>query len=658
MIFTCISLWPEDDSLSTHASGSLPGGPSTKAHAFVLNALGESIQNCSGSFSALKLLLPAVSGHVVRNDIVARRLLTCQLAAKTADFTTPRERVSEAEFPSNGSIVETAMRNAIGAISLKTVPGTDLSLVKCSLASLEADISARLSFPFILHQPLCRQRLAMVFGRPNPATSTASQGIYRASRALGIGLVILDEQGHWAQASNMAGFREEFIECDLTLDSSLPSRIVEALSRSQGGPVDGIVTFTDTHLLPTAQAAALLGLSASPVGALECCRDKAKMRKAVSAEIALLATTGLDDLKRKLAAADGPWAGIQYPQIVKPSVGCSSEGVTKVQDQEQLLQAVQRNELKFPGVGLQIEPYVSGPEVDVNLVLLDGTLVWSEINDDFPSSADLMTHEKDSNTTTPWTRSSFAEVSTIMPSALPQAEIDLATQSLKDTLLKLGFRNGMFHLEARIKNSRKQYTITPKGVKLLDCGGDVDKLELEHGGHRQVEALSTPVEDPSVFLIEINARLPGHQEDFAVEYTYGIDYFAVTMLMALLPAAGSISSPAHLAVLGALTTPLPPQYRYPSNIVFIPAEKGGVFQTRRQGKAGSPPLPEMLAREFVKEYALFVQEGDLVLDPSSEGKWPFLAFFLVVATMVGAEGREQARSVGELVRQSFDYCMS
>lgn len=460
----------------------------------------------------------------------------------------------------------------------------------------------------------------------------------------------------------MVEFREEFIECDLTLDSALPLRIVEALSQSQGGPVDGIVTFTDTHLLPTAQAAALLGLSAPPAEALECCRDKAKMRKAASAEVAFLTTTGIEDLKSKLAAAvDGPWIGLQYPQIVKPSVGCSSDGVTKVQDQEQLLQAVHRIELTFLGVGLQIEPYVSGPEVDVNLVLLDGELIWSEVND-FSSSADQITHAQDSSITAPWPQRSFAEVSTILPSALPQSEIDLVAQSLKDTLTKLGFRNGMFHLEARIKDSRKEYITTPKGVKLLDRGGacDVDKLELEgHGGHehRPAGALSTAVEDPSVFLIEINARLPGHQEDFAVEYTYGIDYFAVTILMALLPAPGSIPSPAHLSAFHALTTPLPPRFRYPSNIVFIPAETGGVFRSRRPSKEGFPPVPEMLASEFVREHALFVQEGEVVPDPISEGKWPFIAFFLVVATMVGAEGREQARSVGELVWRYFDYWM-
>lgn len=265
--------------------------------------------------------------------------------------------------------------------------------------------------------------------------------------------------------------------------------------------------------------------------------------------------------------------------------------MTKVHNRDELLQAVKRIELKFPGVSVQIEPYISGPEVDVNLILLDGQLIWSEVNDDFPSSADQKTHSPNSDTVAPWTQRSFAEVSTILPSALPQSEIDLVTQSLKDTLTKLGFRNGVFHVEARIKNSKKEDITTPKGVKLLDRGGACDFNELEMYSlrsheHRPAAALSTAVEDPSVFLIEINARLPGHQEDFAVEYSYGIDYFAVSILMALIPAAGSIPSPAHLLALHALTRPLPPQFRYPSNIVFIPVEGGGrgvPFEEARQG---------------------------------------------------------------------------
>lgn len=648
-------------SVTGRMSAGLRGGP-CKSHSFIMEAIAENIQSYGASITAVKLLLPTANGYVVRNDIITRRLLTCQLAAKTADFTTLSEPITAVNLAhkEHADILEIAMRNAVGAVLLKTLPTTDPSLVTYTLACLEADLSARLSFPFILHQPLSRRRLAMVFGRPDPATSTASQGIYRASRALGIELVILDEEGHWAQASGEreGRLRQEFITCDLTMDDGLPARIVAALGRSRGGPVDGIVTFTDTHILATAQAAAMMGLGAGPADALECCRDKAKMRGAASTDVAVLSTTGLADLIGKLAAVEGSL--IEYPAIVKPSIGCSSDGVSKVYNQEELLQVVRRNELKFPGVNLQIEPYISGPEVDANLVLLDGKLIWSEINDDYPSSADLLDTKELPHDGTIQASASFAEVSTIMPSILPQSEIELLTSSLTNTLLKLGFRNGIFHLEARINNSAKLYSMTSTGVKLLDrniTAHEVEERELEgrEVPAREDSSKGPAAKDPSVFLIEINARLPGHQEDFAVEYTYGIDYFAIAMLMALLPAPGAAAAPAHAALIRALSIPFAARARYPSNIVFVSAEKGGLFRLREHLRAQSPPLPAAIASGFVREHSLFVKEGELVPDPETEGRWPFLAFFLVVATMTGAEGREQVRTVGELVRQSFEY---
>lgn len=137
-----------------------------------------------------------------------------------------------------------------------------------------------------------------------------------------------------------------------------------------------------------------------------------------------------------------------------------------------LLDAVQRNEERFPGVDSLIEPYISGPEVDANCILLDGKPIWCDINDDFPSSAEIPQTSKVSGGFPSSSSSSssafFAETSTIMPSILPKSEVLLLKSSLAETLLTLGFRNGVFHLEARIKHSRKNYAMTDRGMELVD----------------------------------------------------------------------------------------------------------------------------------------------------------------------------------------------
>ena len=223
--------------------------------------------------------------------------------------------------------------------------------------------------------------------------------------------------------------RDEFIACDLTPDEGLPDRIVEALSKSKG-PIDAITTYVDDHLLATARAAKKMGLHTNPLEALEICRDKRKTREVTSADVRVLPVTGVAGLKEQLTCLTSP---LQYPLIIKPTTGCASEGVSKVTSEAELLDAVQRNEEKFPGVNSLIEPYISGPEVDANFVLLDGKLIWSEINDDFSSSAEIPQNSKVSGESPSSSSSSssmsFAEMSTIMPSILPDSEISLLKSS-------------------------------------------------------------------------------------------------------------------------------------------------------------------------------------------------------------------------------------
>ncbi len=293
-----------------------------------------------------------------------------------------------------------------------------------------------------------------------------------------------------------------------------------------------------------------------------------------------------------------------------------------------LLDAVQRIEGKFPGKNIVIEPYISGPEVDANFVLLNGKLLFSEINDDFPSAAEIPNGPPST---------SFAEMSTIMPSMLPESELSILTSSLTKTLANLGFRNGVFHIEARVKGSRMQYEMKDSSLELAKrWGSDVEELP-----------------DPSSFLIEINVRTPGHQESFAVEYTYGIDYYAMYTLLALTPPTSKSSEDdipfphSELARLHAVSQSFPSHIQYPTNIVFIPVTKGGTFVSAK-------PLPKSLMQHVVY-HRLMMQEGEFIEDPEVSSKWPFVAYFLVQAKMAGEDGREQVRALGERVREAFVY---
>ncbi|KAI0377144.1 ATP-grasp fold domain-containing protein [Hypomontagnella monticulosa] len=647
LLFTPLSIWPRDQKNANpprDASMWSESNETEAVHGFIQDAIEANINNNGPSITAIKLLLPATSGYIIRNDIIQRRFLSCQLAESVADFTTVGEKISAFDHHVETTILQSLVA-AVGAIHLKQLPGFDRELVECATAILENEITTRLSFPWIVESPLPRTRLALVDGKMYPAPSTTSLGMYRAARALGIELVVLDRDGHWAQNPSAKQWRDEFIVCDLTEDDGLPSRIVNALANSKG-PIHGITTYTDKLLPSTARAAERMGLYTSSPEAMDICHDKRKTRKFTSTGINM-AVSGLTDLKKGTECLSSP---LRYPLIVKPAVGYRSEGVAKVTSRTELFSAVQRIEEQFPGIDAVIEPYVFGPEVDANFFLFNRELLWSEVNDDFPSTADtsltgtkLYEHHPSSLTESsriPIPSSpppnSFVELSTIMPSMLPGDEVSLLTSSLTGTLLKLGFRNGFFHLEARVKDSKMEYAMTDKGIDLIHVKKDTDVTT-----------------DPSVFLIEINARPPGHQEIYAVEHTYGIDYFALHMLAALsthVPNARGKTDPTLKTILHSLCEPLPTECRYPSHIVFIPITRGGTF-------VGAEPLPKELA-QYVVECEVFLERGEVLGDPEKEGKWPFVAYFLVSAKLTGVEGRTQVRLIGERIREAFKYTLT
>ncbi len=593
-----------------------PKERASKAQLFIQDAIKKKFEHYGSTTTAIKLLLPAVDGYVIRDDIIQRRFLNYDLAEKVADFASLQQPIREFETQTK-DIFQRALSDAIGAVLLKGLPDSNGQLVEAGMNVLESDVMARLSFQWITDSPMPRKRLALVGGRPDPVVSAAAEGPLRAAAALGIQLVILDQEGHWLQGSVNEHLRDEFLVCDLHLDESLPGQIVDALSKSTA-PVDGIMTFSDEYLTATAKAARVLGLWTSSPEAVDVCINKRKTREYITPDLPLTCTTGAMDLKEKIESSQ---RALEYPIIIKPATGFASNGVSKVISEQALLEVVRRNEEKFPGNSFLIEPYISGPEVDANFVLFDGKVVFAEIADDFPSSAEIPQHTEVPSDLS--SSLSFAEMSIIMPSALPDAEISLLKSSLSEMLLSLGFQSGVFHVEARVKNSSKSYESKENGMDLTTYHSRAGR-----------------VEEPSVFLVEINARCPGHQESYAVEYTYGIDYFALSMLQAL-------SSASLESRLRALSRQFPASVQYPTHIVLIPVTRGGTFMSAK-------PLSQDLMK-YIPHFKVFMQKGQIINDPEREGKWPFIAYFLVAATLTGMEGREQVRTLGDIIRDSFEY---
>jgi len=367
-----------------------------------------------------------------------------------------------------------------------------------------SDLTGRL---WLCPNPIERKRVALVRGRPN---YTAGSPIYHAAKALGLDLVVISEECHWLQPDTDENnkLREAFIPCNMTEDEFTADRFVQAV-RSYPHPIEGIFTLSDNFFVAVAKAAKILGLNyKNPMGAYEMAVDKYKSRclQNTSGHAGLIHS--VQELRETLQQMyDGKEVNFprSFPIIVKPKQGWSSECVTKVTKLEDLEAAVEKAVWRGRG-GAVIEPFYDGPEVDINVILADGEVVFWEVADEPPCEADAADATTDAT---------FSPVGLTMPSSLPHFELNSAWQEMAKILNKMGFKDGIFHVEARMVNTCCEYREVQPGIV------DLARKNQTMSGNVQCK------------LIEVNARAPGFRVSVPAKHVYGIDYFGIHMLAAI-----------------------------------------------------------------------------------------------------------------------------
>jgi biotin carboxylase len=578
--------------LAWHFLFKTPGGPYGQLHQY-----------------AVKFLLPTSSGYILRADFLERRMLDNQFAARVVGFSRPRQYFKSPEMKTGSEDFLTAMSLPVGAVLLDRKWSRS---VMPSLQALETELFNRISGPFLSRKPISRKMLALVDGRRDFTVSAAAEGIFRAAQALDIGLVVLDKPGHWLQSLDKAYLRDVFLPIDMTVDEGLARRIEQGI-RDYGGVIDGITTFSDHYLFSTAQAAESLGLPTSPPTAFATCTNKYETRMLDPGSCQFFRVSGLKDLEALLADEN---TKLQFPMIVKPCRGTSSEGVFKVNNSLELRLAVERITSSAMLTGkyggdVMLESYISGPEVDVNLVLADGKIIFSEISDDFPSPGDSETAIMSD---------SFVDVANTIPSALPTQELDLLRSKAQDILLGLGFRDGVFHVEARVRNSAMHYTTQDGAIDL--------HTNLEHNDRIT----------PTVFLVEINARMPGNQETTAIERAYGIDYYTVYILSAL----GEVDR------LRMLAEPFRDGPQYWCQVLRFHAKSAGIWSSGNACEELISRRPEL--RQYISYHRCLFKRGQEVPTPTTN-----VVVFVAYFVLFSRTSRGHLLSVAETVRKEFQY---
>ncbi|KAF4998417.1 hypothetical protein FDECE_11791 [Fusarium decemcellulare] len=450
-------------------------------------------------------VLPTVSGYVVRSDFMQRRFTGSDHAKAVCGFVDPLQFVKAVNLAKERDL-RNLLESAVAGLLLHNTdcPAGDFS-------GLLDELDNRITFPWLSERCIQPARVVWVGGR---YAVSESDRIWDAAYALGISLIIVDEPGNWMEDDSgpHAYYREAFVPMDMTADDGFVDRLLQTVRNLQKTmKIDGIQALTDARLAKGAKVSEILGLPTSPSSSFELSTDKGKVLTMEAEEGQVCVYSDFDDFQQRFQR-DGLPKALEYPLVVKPCLGWASECVIKVANEEQLIEAASKASARH-GVGplqkpsFMIERYADGPEYDATFVLRDGEVLFLDVVDDFPSSADLPGAASEGD---------FMETENLAPTALPEKEVDIIRDSIRRSILRLGFTSGVFNCEGRIVNSSMRYSLVDQGV------GDLETVTQSQAG-----------KEPSVFLHEINARVPAYNCTTAAHLTYGVDFYAQTLLFSI-----------------------------------------------------------------------------------------------------------------------------
>ncbi|OBR13253.1 ATP-grasp superfamily protein [Colletotrichum higginsianum IMI 349063] len=574
----------------------------------------------------IRLFFPAESGYVARCDFLERRFEGCEAVKVAKSFLPPLSSVLAVPqiLPSMSSLKPSSVSivsQAIGGVLLKSTASHELGSI---LQELDREMENRLSFPWILQQQVKRRRVFWVQGRED---FESSRRAYEAAWALGITLVVLDHPGHWLEDDRgpHAHLREAFVPTNIDIDDGFAQRIVNAV-QNYPHPVDGITTISDVRLAGVAKACEILGLPTSPSAAYSIAGDKAATRNLEPKDSNdSFAVNSSADLDAVLAHRRGK---LVYPLIVKPCTGWNSDCVSKVHDEPSLCAAVARASARHANspnrsTGVVVEPYIDGPEVDANFVILNGEILFFDITDDFPSTADSSSSNETEND------ANFMETLMVVPSGLPLNEKEMMRECLRQSILRQGFESGVFHCEARVRHSTARYA--PR-----DDNGLLDLQVSSVTGET-----NNATAEPSCYLHEVNARPPGYLNTVGVLLAYGVDYYAIRLLFSL-----GLAGEERVRALSHPFRGDGPQYTL--GVTILPARRSGVMDTEDAVEELMDRHPWL--RDCIVDHKTCKKRGDVVQGPESAELW-----WVAYATVASRVGRKDCLEKVQFVKDHFSY---
>jgi len=309
-----------------------------------------------------------------------------------------------------------------------------------------------------------------------PSATYRAADFVAAARSLGAETVIASDH----RLAIAPALQTESLVVDFSRPQRAAERIVDYCRRE---PVDAIVPVDDEGVVAGAMAASELGLAHNPVAAVAATRDKAKLRRALSA-------AGLPQPSFRLVEwgqdAVGPASEVGSPCVLKPLSMAASRGVIRADDAKATTEAAARVRAIIeearpdPMEPLLIESYVPGLELALEGLLRGGRL---EV---------LALFDKPDPLEGPF----FEETIYVTPSRRPTGIRRQIAGTCEAAAAALGLSEGPVHAEVRLHNSevwvidmaaRSIGGLCSRSLR-FGLGVSLEELLLRH-------ALGLPIED-------------------------------------------------------------------------------------------------------------------------------------------------------------------
>jgi len=136
---------------------------------------------------------------------------------------------------------------------------------------------------------------------------------------------------------------------------------------------------------------------------------------------------------------------LEYPCIMKPTDNAGSHGVVKVESFEELLKSYEYSHESSRHGNVIVEEYLDGPEVSVEVMVVDGRVNVLQITDKLTTGAPY-----------------FVELGHSQPSRLPADTQDAIRSVAEQACKAVGIRKGPAHVEMKVT--------TKGGPKMVELG--------------------------------------------------------------------------------------------------------------------------------------------------------------------------------------------